>query len=137
MKIKGLVLFGAICVCLTAAAIGQTKQTQVPIQNTGKNPGRTFTPDQVIRQFTAKESELREVFKDYSYVQETRMQVLGPANVVSGEFYQVSEFVFNDAGKRIERILKAPPSTLDQAGLIMTQEDRNALTNIQPFALAT
>lgn len=63
------------------------------------------------------------------------MQVLGPANTVSGEFYQVSEFVFNDSGKRIERILKAPPSTLDQAGLTMTAEDKNALVNLQPFAL--
>lgn len=137
MKINRLVLFCVVCLFLTAAGFGQTKQTQVPIQNTGKNPGKTFTPDQVIRQFTAKESELREVFKDYSYIQETRFQVLGPANVVSGEFYQVSEFIFNDAGKRLERILRAPPSTLDQAGLTMTQEDRNALTNIQPFALAT
>lgn len=96
-----------------------------------------ISPEEVIRQFTTKESELREVWKDYAYQQETKLQVLGPANVVSGEFYQVSEFVFNDAGKRQERILKSPPSTLDQAGLQMTAEDRNALTNLQPFALAT
>lgn len=97
---------------------------------------RPVSPEEVIREFTAKESELREVWKDYSYQQETKLQVLGPANVVSGEFYQVSEFVFNDAGKRLERILKAPPSTLDQTGLRMSAEDRNALTNLQPFALA-
>src|SRR5690242_9543319 len=94
------------------------------------------SPEEMVRQFTEKESELREVWKSYQYVQESKLQVLGPANVVSGEYYQVSEFVFNDAGKRLERIVKAPQSTLDQAGLIMTQEDKNAFINLQPFALA-
>lgn len=95
-----------------------------------------ISPEEVVKRFTEKESELREIWKEYSYQQETKLQVLGPANVVSGEFYQVSEFVFNDAGKRLERILKAPPSTLDQTGLRMSQEDRDALINLQPFALA-
>jgi len=95
-----------------------------------------LAPEEIIRRFTSKESELREVWKEYAYRQETRLQVLGPANTVSGEFYQVSDFVFNDAGKRIERIVKAPPATIEQAGLVMTAEDRNALINLQPFALA-
>jgi hypothetical protein len=94
------------------------------------------SPEEMVKQFTAKESELREVWKSYQYVQESKLQVLGPANVVSGEYYQVSEFVFNDAGKRLERILKAPPSTLDRAGLTMTQEDKDSFINLQPFALA-
>ena len=96
---------------------------------------KTLTPDEVIKQFTQRESELFETWKEYSYKQESKFQVLGPANVVSGEFYQVSEFVFNDAGKRIERILRAPQSTLEQAGLVMTAEDKNSLINLQPFAL--
>jgi hypothetical protein len=94
-------------------------------------------PEEVIRRFTQKESELREIWKEYAYTQESKLQVLGPADTIRGEFYQVSEFVFNDAGARIERIIKAPPSTLDQVGLTMTPEDKNALVNLQPFALAT
>src|SRR5215510_15834388 len=97
--------------------------------------GPQLPPEEIINRFTKKESELREVWKEYAYMQESKLQVLGPANTVSGEFYQVSEFVFNDAGARIERIIKAPPSTLDQTGLTMTQEDRNAFVNLQPFAL--
>jgi hypothetical protein len=92
-------------------------------------------PEEIIRQFTKKESELRDIWKEYSYIQESKLQVLGPADTISGEFFQVSEFVFNDAGTRIERIIKAPPSTLDQAGLRMTAEDKNAFINLQPFAL--
>src|SRR5215475_1610678 len=97
--------------------------------------GPQLPPEEIINRFTKKESELREVWKEYAYLQESKLQVVGPADTISGEFYQVSEFVFNDAGARIERILKAPPSTLDQAGLTMTAEDKNAFINLQPFAL--
>src|SRR5262249_16483690 len=103
---------------------------------TAQKPGPQLPPEEIIRQFTKKESELRDIWKEYSYIQEPKLQVLGPADTISGEFYQVSEFVFNDAGARIERIIKAPPSTLDQAGLRMTAEDKNAFINLQPFALS-
>ncbi len=95
-----------------------------------------LSPDEIIRKFTAKESELLDIWKDYSYLQESKIQTLGPADTITGEFYQVSEFVFTDDGKRIQRIIKAPPSVLEQYG-ILTQEDKNALTNLQPFALTT
>ena len=105
-------------------------------QNTPVNkPTSQLLPEEIIKRFTQKESELFEAWKDYIYQQETKFQVIGQANTISGEFYQLSEFVFSDAGKRIERILKAPPSTLDQTGLSMTKEDRDALINLQPFAL--
>jgi hypothetical protein len=138
---KGLVvLLSAVCLLgmlLSAFAQDKNRAKDLPLETNSQVSNKSFTPDGIIKQFTAKESELREVFKDYSYLQESRLQVLGPANVISGEFYQVSEFVFNDAGKRIERIIRAPQSTLDQAGLTMTQEDKNAFINLQPFALAS
>jgi hypothetical protein len=131
-------LFLAVCLgaSLLSASAQDKNKSDVKLQTNTQVSNKSFTPDEVVRQFTNKESELREVWKEYSYVQESRLQVLGPANTVSGEFYQVSEFVFNDAGKRIERIVRAPLSTLDQAGLRMTQEDKNAFINLQPFALS-
>ena len=110
------------------AAAQQNKPAPTPAAN------KNLAPAEVIKQFTARESELFETWKEYAYKQESTIQVLGPANTVSGDFYQVSEFVFNDAGKRIQRIVKAPPSSLEQMG-ILTAEDKNALTNLQPFAL--
>jgi hypothetical protein len=105
-------------------------------QKAGQKAGPQLPPEEIISRFTKKESELREVWKEYAYMQESKLQVIGPADTISGEYYQVSEFVFNDAGTRLERIIKAPPSTLDQAGLTMTAEDKNAFINLQPFALA-
>jgi hypothetical protein len=108
----------------------------------GQNPppaaatSAQLSPDEVIKRFTEKESDLREVWKDYAYRQETKLQVLGPAKTVSGEYYQVSDFVFDDKGRRIEKIVRAPQSTLRDAGLEMTADDKNAMVNLQPFALA-
>jgi len=103
---------------------------------TAQKSSAQLSPNEIIKRFTAKESELFEIWKDYSYQQESKIQRLGPADTITGEFYQVSEFVFNDAGKRLQRIIKAPPSILEQEG-VLTQEDKNALTNLQPFALTT
>jgi len=115
-----------------AKSTGSTNAASASSQKSGPQ----LPPEEIIRQFTKKESELREIWKEYSYIQESKLQVLGPADTISGEYYQASEFVFNDAGTRIERIIKAPPSTLDQAGLRMTPEDKNAFINLQPFALS-
>lgn len=132
------VLCGALALTtlLVTVPTRSSAQQPVPVQTAAQGAPGQPSPEEIIRQFTTKESELREVWKEYSYQQESRLQVIGPANTISGEYYQVSEFVFNDAGTRLEKIIKAPPSTLDRAGLIMTQEDKNAFINLQPFALA-
>jgi hypothetical protein len=135
MRKSLVVLFIAGCVALSGwSALAQSQQNAAVVKTAGRASAE-LSPNEIIRRFTEKESELREVWKDYSYQQESRLQVLGPANTISGEYYQVSEFVFDDSGKRIQRILKAPPSTLENAGLVMTAEDQNAFINLQPFAL--
>lgn len=134
MMRRSMVLMFAAALMLSGASF----PAQTPHQQQARTAGAAaLSPDEIIRRFTAKESELREVWKNYAYQQESTLQVLGPARTVSGEFYQVSEFIFDDAGNRIQQIIKAPPSTLDRAGLIMTAEDQNAFINLQPFALTT
>jgi hypothetical protein len=140
---KILLLLGAAALISTSLLYASAKirpansgATVAPNEASAQKSGPQLPPEEVISRFTKKESELREIWKEYAYTQESKLQVLGPADTISGEYYQVSEFVFNDAGARIERIIKAPPSTLDRAGLTMTAEDKNAFINLQPFALA-
>jgi len=140
MKKTQFALFSIFCLLgsfWSISAQGTNKPKELTLETNTQSTNKSLTPDEIIRRFTTRESELREVFKEYSYIQESKLQVIGPADTISGEYFQVSEFVFNDAGKRIERILKAPQSTLDKAGLTMTQEDKNAFINLQPFALAS
>ncbi|MGH9855628.1 MAG: hypothetical protein ACREBD_37820 [Blastocatellia bacterium] len=130
-------LLAAACILtslLSASAKIRSTKSSKSIGASAQKPGPQPPPEEIIRQFTKKESELREIWKEYSYVQESKIQTQGPAETITGEFYQVSEFVFNDAGLRIERIIKAPPSTL--YGVSLTPEDKNAFINLQPFALA-
>jgi hypothetical protein len=135
MKCFSLV-FSSVLLLISSTLISGTSQRDVALAKMGQQKP-SLSPDDVIRKFTEKESELRDQWKEFTYQQETIFQVLGPANTVSGEFYQLSEFVFNDAGQRNERILKAPQSTLHYTGLEMTAEDRNQLVNLNPFALTT
>jgi hypothetical protein len=139
MKTSRFALIAVFCLLSSFWSISaqDTNRPRELTLETNTQTNRSLTPDEIIRRFTTRETELSEIFKEYSYIQESKLQVIGPADTVSGEYYQVSEFVFNDAGKRIERILKAPQSTLDQAGLTMTQEDKNAFINLQPFALTS
>jgi len=130
-------LLAAACILtslLSASAKIHSTKSAKSTEASAQRPGPQLPPEEIIRQFTRKESELREVWKEYSYVQESKIQTLGGADTITGEFYQVSEFVFNDAGLRLERIVKAPPSTLYEVSL--TAEDKNAFINLQPFALA-
>jgi hypothetical protein len=123
-------ILAGILVMSGALALAQNKSTPA---TPAKNAGSGSTAD-LIKQFTTKESELREVWTNYSYIQESKLQRIGPGDTITGDFYQLSEFVFTDAGKRVQRILRAPPSILE-AEHVLTVEDKNALINLQPFAL--
>jgi hypothetical protein len=140
MKTSRFALLSVFCLLgsfWSISAQDTNRPRELTLETNTQTTNKSLRPEEIINRFTTRESELREIFKEYSYIQESKLQVIGPADTISGEYYQVSEFVFNDAGKRIERILKAPQSTLDQAGLTMTQEDKNAFINLQPFALTS
>lgn len=126
----------ALLIAVTLAASLWTASAQQQPAAAPPKIQQQLSPEEVIKRFTAKESELLEIWKEYSYLQESKIQTLGQAKTVTGEFYQVSEFVFNDAGQRLQKIIKAPISDLERSG-VLTYEDKNALTNLQPFALTT
>ncbi|MDX2044428.1 MAG: hypothetical protein SF097_24675 [Acidobacteriota bacterium] len=131
---KKIALALLIVTALTASLWTASAQQQTPAPT--QKSTQQLSPEELIKRFTAKESELNEIWKEYQYLQESKIQTIGQANTVTGEFYQVSEFVFNDAGKRLQKIIKAPVSDLETSG-VLTYEDKNALTNLQPFALTT
>jgi hypothetical protein len=93
--------------------------------------------DEIIRRFAASESELRLARNNYTFKQDVTIQQLASpnSNVVTGTYRRVSEIIFDDQSKRIERITYFPQSTLTQ--FTVTQEDLSDLGVIQPFALTT
>ena len=89
----------------------------------------------VIQEFAAKEKVFREARNNYTYHQINKVQELGSSNEVVGTFEQEWDILYDDSGKRIEKVTYAPLNTLK--GLIVTKEDIEGFRNIQPFVLTT
>jgi len=87
----------------------------------------------IVRAFTAKETEFRRALNNYTFTREAVIQTIGWGGQITGEYNRTSQFVFNDAGERFERITRFPQPTLTEIGF--TQEDLEDLGGVQPFAL--
>jgi len=88
---------------------------------------------ELIRKFAAAESENKSVKNNYTYVQDYKVESLGPGGVITGRFHRRSDIVYGDDGRPMEKILYFPPSSLTEVRV--THEDIQDLTGIQPFAL--
>ena len=89
----------------------------------------------IIKEFAAKEKVFRAARNNYTYHQINKVQELGPENEIVGTFEQEWDILYDDAGKRIEKVTYAPLNTLK--GLIITKEDMEGFRNITPFVLTT
>src|SRR5689334_7355241 len=76
--------------------------------------------DKVIKQFAAKESEFQQARNYYTFRQEVRIQTLGFSDQPTGEFYLLSDILFDDSGKRYEHIIRAPIPTLKDLSITKT-----------------
>jgi len=96
------------------------------------------SPDQIqriIQEFAAKEKLFKHARDNYTYHQINKVEELGPDNEVEGVYEQEWDILFDDSGKRIERVTYAPADTLKK--ILITQEDLTSMRNTQPFVLTT
>jgi len=123
--VYGALLF-VLLSSLTLAAQGPAKlrneQPPIPI-------------DDIIQKFANKEKEFRAARANYVYRQDIRVQTLNANDRVTGEWHQVWEVTFDTSGKRVEKVVSAPASTLQDISL--TAEDLQDFREIQPFVLTT
>ena len=89
----------------------------------------------IIQEFAAKEKIFREARNNYTYHQINKVEELGADNEIVGTYEQEWDILYDDTGKRIEKVTYAPLNTLK--GLIVTKEDIEGFRNIQPFVLTT
>jgi hypothetical protein len=125
-----LMLFVLACAAFAPVA-GQAQQvssSSAPAASTG-----AVDVERIIREFTIKEATFRQALNQYSFKREAIVQTIGMGGQISGEYRRVSRFVFDDSGKRYEKILLFPLPTLTE--LTLTPEDLEDLSGVQTFAL--
>jgi hypothetical protein len=123
----------------TPPAAGATKAAATraapPAANTPlKDPSPTEI-QHIIQEFAAKEKLFKEARDNYTYHQINKVEELGPNNEIVGTYRQDWDILFEDSGKRIEQVTYAPLPTLK--GLMVTQQDIDAMRSIQPFVLTS
>jgi hypothetical protein len=91
--------------------------------------------EEVIRKFSAHESEFRKERDNYTYTQMFLLQTIDSDGFPNGEYRMDSDIIFTPDGKRTEKITYAPPGSLK--GLTLSKQDSDDLRDIQPFVLTT
>ncbi len=91
------------------------------------------TPDQIqniIKQFTQKETEFAAARESYTYRQTSKMEETEPPG---GTYQIVEEVSFDDRNRRISHVTHAPVGGFEH--IMMTGEDEQDLRNVMPFVM--
>jgi hypothetical protein len=91
--------------------------------------------EQIIKEFAAKESEFQDALNHYTYRRYARVQTLDDDNKVDGEWYEVDDVTFDSTGRRTEKVVFAPGSTLQR--VMMSPSDLQDISHGYPFVLTT
>jgi hypothetical protein len=94
------------------------------------------TPEEIIPRFAAREKLFKEAREQYTYRQDIKVQTRD-GDTVTGEYHEVFDVLYDDKGHRIENVVFAPQSTLDQGGLSLDEGDVQDFRNRLPFVLTT
>jgi hypothetical protein len=96
---------------------------------------KDLPPEEIIKRFAAKEAEFAKARENYTYRQSVKIQELTPSGSPEGKYEIISDIIFSQEGKRTEKVVRAPMSTLSK--LLLTPQDEQDLRNVQPFVLTT
>jgi hypothetical protein len=99
-------------------------------------PPKGVTPEEVITHFAAREKLFKEAREHYTYRQDIKVQTRD-GDTVTGEYHEVFDVLYDDKGHRIENVVFAPQSSLDQGGLSLDEGDVQDFRNRLPFVLTS
>jgi hypothetical protein len=97
---------------------------------------KAITVDEIIQRFASKEGAFKLAREQYTYRQSITVRTLD-GSTATGEYQEVYDVVFNDQGARMENVVFAPPSTLENGGISMSEEDLDDMRHLMPFVLTT
>ena len=91
--------------------------------------GLTNDPATILARFIEVETKGREALNQYTFKRDVILQTIGQKGEVTGEYIRNSQFLFDDQGQRIERVLFHPPSQIH--AMRITKEDIQDLAGAQ------
>jgi hypothetical protein len=91
--------------------------------------------EQIIQKFGERELEFRKERDNYTYTQTFVVQTIDMDGRPDGEYRMTSDILFTPEGKRYEKVISAPPPTLERISL--SQQDMDDLEHVQPFVLTS
>jgi hypothetical protein len=95
-----------------------------------KSPPKGFTPEQIIRRFTANEKDWKRVREQYTFRQEIKIEALD-GDSVTGDYRQVADIGYAQ-GKRVKTAVFSP-----QPSITLSPEDTEDLETRSSFTIST
>ncbi len=140
MKLRNQWMAVLLAAGLSLSAAAQGKDSFTPMAlDAGFGPMNltepTLKPEEIIRQFAAKESEFQQALNHYTYRRIARVQTIDDDNKVDGEWYEVDDVTFDTTGRRMEKAVYAPENTLQRVS--MSPSDLQDIQKGYPFVLTT
>ncbi len=114
-----------------AAASGQAGFSKLD-----PTPPSGMSADDIIKKFGERESAFAKARDEYTFRQSVTVDTISDeTGKPDGEYKQVTDIVFADAGARTEHVVFAPQNTLSR--LMMSQADFDDIAHRLPFVLTT
>jgi hypothetical protein len=92
-----------------------------------------IAPEEIIKQFAAKESEFQQALNHYTYRRTAKVETIDDDNKVDGAYYEVDDVIFDSIGVRTEKVVFAPENTLQRVQ--MSPSDLQDIQHGYPFVL--
>jgi hypothetical protein len=92
-------------------------------------PPMPANSSRIIAEFVKAETRVREALNQHTFKRDVILQTIGVDGQVTGQYIRNSQFLFDDKGNRIERVLYHPPSTIRE--MRITKEDIKDLAGAQ------
>jgi hypothetical protein len=99
-------------------------------------PPTGLTVEEITKKFGERESLFAKARENYTFRQSVKVDTISEeTSRIDGEYQQVTDITFNDAGKREEHVVFAPANTLER--VLMTPADFDEIEHRLPFILTT
>jgi hypothetical protein len=98
------------------------------------SPPKGMTTQELIQQFAAQETKVRDARARYTYTQDVLVQTLN-GTAVDGQFHEITNVSYDDKGKRIENVTFSEVPTLQ--GVQLSAEDRDDIRIFMQWIVTT